>query len=100
MTFLSRSRDVIIQPLVLYDVLWDCYRKQYFSYGVYAKFLILDEGIYGSFQDSSYGNYDFEYYRNIFLESAIQSLNALCCYVIEGKATEYDSFTKYTAIKM
>ena len=98
--FRLRNRDVIVEPLGLYDVLWDCNRKHYFSYGVYAQFLILDDGIYGSFQDSSYGNYEFEYSKSIFLESAIQSLNALCCYVIEGKATEYGSFTKYAAIKM
>ena len=98
--FRLRNRNVIVEPLGLYDVLWDCNRKHYFSYGVYAQFLILDDGIYGSFQDSSYGNYEFEYSKSIFLESAIQSLNALCCYVIEGKATEYGSFTKYAAIKM
>lgn len=98
--FRLRNRDVIVNPFGLYDVLWDCSGKLIFSSRVYAKFQIFDDDVYGSFQDDSFGFYHFEYPTNIFLESAIQSLNALCCYVIEGKATEYGSFTKYAAIKM
>lgn len=98
--FQLRNKNVVVNPLMLYNLLWNYSMEDYFCQGISAHFLILKDEVYGSFQDNSCGHYDIEFHRDTFLESAQKSLNDLCNSVILGEDSAYERFGKETAVKM
>lgn len=98
--FFFKDREEMVYPLALYDTLWDCHQKRYFGRGIHANFQIFKDEVYGTFHDASCGDFQVEYERDIFLESAQSALEKLCDAVIRGEKTTYDNFLPKTAEQM
>ena len=94
------GKEVKIFPLPLFEMLWDCYQRRRVSPGIEAKFQIFPENVFGYYYDDSCGSYSIEYERDVFIQSAINALTALCKHVIDGNDTLYSSFTNETAEQM
>ena len=89
--FRLHGREVMVYPLALYQLLWDCYNDIYFCRAVNAHFHIFKEEVCGYYHDDVFGYYYEEYQRNSFLESAIKSLEELCELVMNDEETAYNN---------
>lgn len=95
-----KEKQVIVNPLELYNILHNYESDNFFSYGIKAKFYIFHDIVSCSFQDYYCGYYNIDFKRCGFLESAIQSLTELCNAVLGDVVVFYKEFKKETAGKM
>lgn len=98
--FRLHEREVIVNPLMLYNIFWDCHKEDYFSREITAHFQLFKDEVCGYFHDSLFGDYSINFERNSFIESALQILDELCYTIIQGNQSFYKDFDKNTAIKM
>ena len=91
------GRDIAVNPFSLYNIFWDCSRKNYFGKGISAYFLIFPDKVYGCFNDDARGLYRTAFDREDFIGSALQALGELCGAVLQGERTAYRAFGKVTA---
>lgn len=98
--FHLNNKDVIVHPYNLYSILCDCSIERCFCFGVKARFQIFKNEVCGSFQDEDLGYYHIDFQRESFIESAQQSLKALCEAVINGNETIYEDVNSVSAKKL
>ncbi|MBR5653863.1 MAG: hypothetical protein IKX22_07250 [Prevotella sp.] len=98
--FRLHEREVLVNPFVLYNLLWDCSRKDYFSRGITANFQIFKDEVCGYFHDNAIGFYNIEFERSSFVESALKALDNLCETTIKGELSAYKGFVTATAEQM
>lgn len=92
------ERDVVIYPLSLFELLWNCNEKRIISpAGIEASFQIFEGEVIGRYYDRACGSYSIEYNRNDFINSAIQALKSFCHHVIKYNESPLSSFTSTTA---
>lgn len=95
--FRLKEKDVIVFPLELYRILWNCFEEHQIAKGIRVQFQIFPNEVFGMYFDDSCGAYQIEYNRDTFVDSAITALRELCNYVINGKGSLYQNFTITTA---
>lgn len=98
--FNLHGRDVVINPMELYKVLWGSEKQTYFSKDILASFMIFRDEVHGHYIDYTFGHYDVVYWRGCFIQSALCELDQLCDFVIQGGLSAYRNFEKKTAEKM
>ena len=95
--FRLKEKDVIVFPLELYKILWNCFEEHRIAKGIKVQFQIFPNEVFGMYFDDSCGAYQIKYNRDTFVDSAITALRELCNYVINGKGSLYQNFTITTA---
>lgn len=95
--FRLREKEAMVFPMPLFESLWDCCKQRRICQGIEAFFQIFKDEVSGYYYDESCGSYCIEYDRDMFIDSAIHALTALCKYVIAGNESPYYEFTKETA---
>ena len=98
--FRLNNEEVIVHPYGLYNILCDCYGKRDFCHGIKANFQIFKDEVCGYFHDDYAGYYHIDFQRVSFIESAQQSLKALCEAVINGNETIYEDVKSVSAKKL
>lgn len=98
--FKLREKEVMFFPLPLFESLCECDKTRYISPGINARFQIFPDDVSAYYRDDTCGYYRIEYERDVYIDSAIRALTALCQHIIEGNGTPYTSFTSKTAKQM
>ncbi len=92
-----REKEVMVLPMPLFESLCGYEKQLYISKGIKASFHIYKNEVSGYYYDETCGSYQIEYERDMFVDSAISALTALCQSVIAGNEPPYNRFTKETA---
>lgn len=98
--FKLHGREVKVYPFGLFRIFWDCSGELYICNEVKAKIQILRDEVCGYYHDDTCGYYYEEYPRELYVNSAIDSLQKLCEAVIRGGKSDYRSFELNAAKQM
>lgn len=85
-----KGEERMVFPYELLKLLWNCDERRNLSKDTEAKFQIFQEKVWGYYFDDKNGHYGECYVRDVFINSAIQSLKDLCVSIQKEETVYYN----------